>query len=126
MSFTSEFSKIKSAGSAKSGVKHWWAQRFTAICLIFLLASLIYNVICKISESGNLLVEDLIKTPIQTIALLAFVLVAVHHANLGIQVVLEDYVTCKAKRMTMLIITKLVSYASVFAAIFAVIDCYFS
>lgn len=74
-----------------SAVQHWKTQRRTALLLIPLTLWLLFSV-ASLASAEYIAVHNWLRQP-QTIALLGlFVLIAGHHAYLGLQVVLEDYV----------------------------------
>ena len=74
-----------------SAVHHWKTQRRTAVLLIPLTLWLLFSV-ATLSSAGYLEVSAWISQPLTTLLLGLFILIAGHHAYLGIQVVLEDYV----------------------------------
>lgn len=76
----------------KLGTKHWSLQRLTAIALIplsfWLLAFL------KLCLQGNYFeMTQWLDSSLNKTALLIWMLIACYHATLGLQVVLEDYVS---------------------------------
>jgi succinate dehydrogenase / fumarate reductase membrane anchor subunit len=74
-----------------SAVSHWKNQRRSAVLLIPLTLWLLFSV-ASLSRAAYLEVAAWLSEP-QTLLLLAlFVVIAGHHAYLGVQVVLEDYV----------------------------------
>lgn len=74
-----------------SAVNHWKVQRQTAVLLIPLTLWLLFSV-ASLSSASYLEVQSWISKPSTMIMLGLFVLIAGHHAFLGLQVVLEDYV----------------------------------
>lgn len=85
-----------------SAVHHWKTQRRTAVLLIPLTLWLLFSV-ASLSSEGYLVVHAWLSQP-QTLVLLGlFVLIAGHHAYLGLQVVLEDYVQEPLRSRTILL-----------------------
>lgn len=83
-------------GSAKAGVADWWAERVSAIALvpltIWVLASLIAHIGGGYAEAVTWL------RSLHAMVLMILLLGALsHHAALGLQVVVEDYVHSGAK-----------------------------
>jgi succinate dehydrogenase / fumarate reductase membrane anchor subunit len=78
-------------GSAKSGAHHWIVQRVTAVALIPLCLWLVYLVLMVMS-AGYPRARVLVHAPVNAWMLIAFVLAVFWHAQLGLQVVIEDYV----------------------------------
>ena len=91
MSLRSPLGKVRGLGSAKEGVAHWWAQRMTAVALVPLLIWFVASV-CAMTGAGYDAVHDWIATPMVSIMLVLLTLAVFHHAQLGLQVVIEDYV----------------------------------
>lgn len=97
--------RVRGLGSAKDGTHHWWAQRVTAIALVPLLAWLVFNVVSLVG-APQIVVAQWMGHPINA-ALLAALLVALfHHAQLGLQVVIEDYVHCESLKVAGLLAVK--------------------
>ena len=102
MSLRSPIGRVLGSGSAKEGVHHWWVQRVTSVALVPLtiwfvvsflsLPSLEYaTVVAWMSESSTAL------------ALVVLVLVATWHSQLGMRVVVEDYVHASGPKTVTLI-----------------------
>ena len=120
MNLQTPLGRARGLGSAKSGTKHWWAQRVTAIALIPLT---IWFVVAMISATGNDYnnAQQFIGNPINAILFILLIVATFHHAQLGLQVVIEDYVHNKPMEIGLLIITKgtviVLSLSSVFAVL---------
>ena len=91
MDYRSPLAKVRGLGSAKSGTSHWWMQRVSAVALIPLSYWLITFLDLSFHEPYQQLVVWLI-LPINSVCIIAWVLIAFYHAALGLQVVIEDYV----------------------------------
>jgi succinate dehydrogenase / fumarate reductase, membrane anchor subunit len=104
MSLRSPIRSVMYLGSAKEGVGHWWTQRISSVALVFLglwfLGSLIAN--------GNFGYDSILHwmgRPVNAVLLTLFVLASVYHSKLGVQVIVEDYVSHGGyKIVTMLLI----------------------
>ncbi len=79
-------------GSAKSGSGHWWLQRVTAVALVplsfwfFALMELVFK--ADFAEMTAWL-----SAPFNAACIIAWILAVFYHAALGVQVVIEDYVS---------------------------------
>jgi len=103
----SPLARARGLGSAHEGVGHWIAQRVSAIALVPLTAWFVISVIANVGESYAAM-RAWLDSPLNA-TLLALLIVAVfHHAWLGLQVVIEDYVGGRGARTAWLIGTKLV------------------
>ncbi len=78
-------------GSAKSGVEHWWAQRVSAIALIPLTVWFAASIIAHSGSNYPGFVAWL-RAPAVTILMVLLLIAMFHHAALGLQVIIEDYV----------------------------------
>ena len=96
----------KGLGSAKAGSHHWIVQRLTAVALVPLS---IWFLFCVAGRIGTQYAEarGLIAQPLQASLLAAFVIAAFYHAQLGLQVVVEDYVHTKWVEVALQIAIKL-------------------
>lgn len=89
--FRTPLNQVRGLGSAKEGTHHWWLQRLTAVALIPLSLWFVASLI-TIADADYLSVVEWMRSPIVTVLLLCLIWVLFHHAQLGVQVVLEDYV----------------------------------
>ena len=119
MSLQAPLAKVLGHGSAKRGSDHWWGQRLTAISLVPLT---IWFAIAVMSlPHGNFeMVAAWIADPLNSILMILLVLSMTYHANLGLQVVIEDYVH-GAAGVAMVIVIKFAHVALAVAGIYAVI-----
>lgn len=101
----SPLNRVRGLGAAKEGTHHWWAQRLTALALIPLTIWFVISVICMAGAShaeaaawiGSLWPAALL---ILTIAM------TFHHGQLGLQVVIEDYVHNEALKIASILAVK--------------------
>jgi succinate dehydrogenase / fumarate reductase membrane anchor subunit len=91
MSMSNPLAKARGLGSAKEGVHHWYAQRASAVLLIFLVGWLIYAII-KLSGADHSEASAFIANPTNAAFLVVLIVASLYHAVLGLQVVIEDYV----------------------------------
>lgn len=87
----SPLGRARGLGSARAGAAHWWAQRLTAIALVPLTLWFIFAVIGLHGADRNAMVMWL-ASPVPLVLMLALILATFHHLQLGLQVVIEDYV----------------------------------
>lgn len=91
MSLRSDLGKVKGLGSAQEGVAHWRVQRLTALALLPLTLWFITTLIGLIGAPHAAVVMWIGQAHV-TVLLLALIIVLFWHLQLGLQVVLEDYV----------------------------------
>lgn len=110
MSLRSPLGRVRGLGSAKEGVHHWWQQRLTAIALVPLTLWFVISIIANVGASYDQMHEWL-SSPGNATLLILMLVALFHHAQLGIQVVIEDYVHCAVMKPVSIIATKLLAIA---------------
>ena len=90
----SQLGRARGMGSAKSGTHHWWVERATAVALIPLTIWFVLAIFHIVGEP-QAYVRHWISHPVNTVLLLALVAMTFHHMQLGLQVVMEDYIEHK-------------------------------
>lgn len=119
MSLRTPLSHAKGLGSAKEGAHHWWAQRLTSIALVPLTIWLAYS----IASFGEYNYSDVViwmQSPIVAVALALLVVTMFYHVQLGIQVIIEDYVGGWLK-VASLILLNFACISLVFIGLFSII-----
>lgn len=123
----SPMAKAKGLGSAKHGVHHWWVQRLTALANIPLMLWVMCHMTSLIAQGAPLIeVRAWVSEPVTTVLLVLLLINVPYHAALGLQVVIEDYVTCKVSKYALLIGTKFVLFAGAVAGIVSVLKMAFA
>lgn len=96
-------SRVKGLGSAKEGTTHFWHQRLTALILIPLVLWLGFSLAALPMDYASLV--GWIRRPMVTIALVLSIIATFYHAQMGLQVVIEDYVSSHSRRTVVLLIS---------------------
>ncbi|MEO1249634.1 MAG: succinate dehydrogenase, hydrophobic membrane anchor protein, partial [Pseudomonadota bacterium] len=91
MSLRDPLKTVRGLGSAKEGVHHWWAQRVTAIALVPLVVWFVVSLI-SVAGAGHAEVVAWIGNPFVAVLLICLIIAVFHHAQLGMQVIYEDYI----------------------------------
>ena len=118
MNLVHPLAKVIGQGSAKSGVHHWWAQRLTAIALVPLTLWVVFG-LYALAGADYGTVQAWVADPWHAALLIAWVLAMLHHAQLGLQVVIEDYVHVPWAEITLHILIK---FAAILGMIVAVLS----
>ena len=105
----SQLAQVRGLGSAKSGVHHWWVERLTALALIPLSLWFIFAVLV-LKDRPQPEVAHWIAMPVNTVLLIALILAGFHHMQLGLQVVIEDYVHGDGARFVSVVLVKGASF----------------
>ena len=87
----STLGRARGMGAAHSGMHHWRVERVTAIALVPLTVWFIYAVL-HLLGAPQAAVHRFVANPVNTVLLLATVAMTFHHMQLGLQVVMEDYI----------------------------------
>jgi len=91
MTLRSPLAKVLGHGSAKEGVHHWWVQRLTSVALVPLTVWFVVSVL-SLPSLDHATVSAWMGQLWTAVFLILFVLTAAWHSQLGVQVVVEDYV----------------------------------
>jgi len=108
MSHKTPLGQVRGLGSAKGGTRHWWAQRLTAIALVPLMVWFVVSILTMIG-ADRVLIADWLDNPLIASLMLMLILVAFHHAQLGLQVVIEDYVNSDIWKIGLIVFVKFVA-----------------
>ena len=98
-------SKVKGLGSAKEGTGHFWHQRLTSLLLIPLVLWVGFSLAALPVDHATLV--GWIQQPWVAVALVLLVIVVFYHAQLGLQVIIEDYISSHSRRTVTLLLTNL-------------------
>ena len=112
--------RARGLGSAKAGVAHWWAQRLTAIALIPLVVWFAISLV-MLSGADYAMARAWIGSPRVMVLLILTIGIGLHHGQLGLQVVIEDYVHGDGRKLALIVLVKFVAAAFGLAAILAIL-----
>jgi succinate dehydrogenase / fumarate reductase, membrane anchor subunit len=113
-SLQSPLAKAKNLGSAGHGSQHWMMQRLSAILMIplFIWAFFFLYGISG-PYKGNIM--HFLRCPCNLLPCLMLLVVGIYHGTLGMQVVIEDYISCLCVRNALIIILKLCGFITIFS-----------
>jgi len=120
MSLRSDLGRVRGLGSAKEGAAHWWAQRVTAVALVPLSLWLVAS-LASLTGADVAAVRAWIAQPVVAVLLVLLIGVTFHHAQLGMQVVIEDYVHTEWVKISSIVLVKFAAVALAAAGIFSVL-----
>ena len=124
MKMRTQLGNVRGLGSAKSGTGHFWMQRLTALALIPLTLWFV-AALASMGSVGYAEAVEWVKSPVTAVLLLALIAATFHHMQLGLQVIVEDYVHVEWLKIASLIVMKCGSVLLGFAAAFAVLKVAF-
>ena len=103
--FRTPLSRVKGLGSAGEGTGHFWHQRLTSLLLIPLVLWIGFCIAALPADYATL--AGWVRQPSVTVALVLLIIAVFYHAQLGLQIVIEDYVASHARRTLILLISNL-------------------
>ena len=87
----SPLARVLGQGSAKEGVHHWWMQRLTSVALVPLSVWFVVSLL-SLPSLDHATVSAWIGQLWTAVFLILLVLTGAWHSQLGVRVVVEDYV----------------------------------
>lgn len=112
--------RVLGVGSAKGGVHHWWIQRVTSVALVPLSIWFVVALLA-LPDLGYDAVTAWMRGSWNAVLLILFVLTAVHHSQLGVQVVIEDYLQGKGRKTAALLASTFAHGIIAAACVFAIL-----
>lgn len=111
--------KARGLGSAKSGAHHWWVQRTTAVTLMVLAPWFVWFVLSLLG-SDAMSVRLALAQPFTATLMAVFVLSLFWHTQLGLQVVIEDYVHTRWLELTLQLAVRFACLLAATASVVAI------
>jgi succinate dehydrogenase / fumarate reductase membrane anchor subunit len=120
MDMRSPLGRARGLGSAKDGTHHFWMQRISAVALVPLALWFVFSV-ARYTGGDFLMVRHWVHAPSVAVTLVLFLVAALYHSMLGIQVVIEDYIGSEGAKIVVLLLNKFAHAIVAVSAIFAVL-----
>jgi succinate dehydrogenase / fumarate reductase membrane anchor subunit len=120
VSLRTPIGRVLGLGAAKDGAGHWWAQRVSAIALV-LLGLWLVGALVALGDYEHARVIGFIGRPFNAVLLALLVATAVYHSQLGVQVVVEDYVTNHAAKIVLMLLLNFLHVVLAALGIFAIL-----
>ena len=124
MSLRSPLGRVLGRGAARNGVRHWWQQRLTSIALVPLTVWFVASLLSLPSLAHPVLVAWMSQSW-TALLLILLVLIAAWHSQLGVRVVVEDYVHDVGVRTLTLVVIGFAHVLLASAGVFAVLKVAF-
>jgi succinate dehydrogenase membrane anchor subunit len=102
MNMRTPLKNVRRLGSAKEGADHFWMQRVTAVANLFLGLYLVW-LVAGLAGADYATVKSALASPINAVLLGLLVISATFHMRLGMQVIIEDYVTGEGSKIVLLL-----------------------
>lgn len=119
-SLRSPMARVLGLGSAKEGTGHWWTQRVTAVAVLLLGAWFLLS-LQFLPGLGHDDVVPWLARPWNAVLMLLLIATVTTHSDLGIQVVIEDYVHQPFLRTVSLVVSRFAHVVLAAAAAFSVL-----
>lgn len=114
----SPLNRARGLGSAKSGVHHFWMQRLTAVALIPLVIWFAVSLV-MLSGADYGMARAWLGSPFVMVLLILTICIGLYHGQLGMQVVIEDYVHNEGVKLALIVAVKFIAVFFGLAAIVA-------
>lgn len=124
MSLRSPLARVRGLGSAKEGSHHWWVQRTTAVALVPLTIWFVSSVL-SLAGAEHAAVVAWLSSPWAATFMVLLIVATFHHMQLGLQVVIEDYVHNEGAKMASLLAMKAVVVVLGLVAVLSVLKIAF-
>jgi len=124
MSLRTPLGRARGLGSAKHGTEHWWAQRLTALALVPLSLWFVIALIANVGADHAAMLAW-VGHPVTAVLLVLLAVTTFHHAQLGVQVVIEDYVHTEWLKLASLIAVRGAAIVLGLAVVFSVLKIAF-
>jgi len=120
MSLQTPLGKFLGHGAAGHGTGHWWSQRITAVALLPLSVWFIFALVGMPSFEHAAMVVWM-GSPLNAILLASLLIALLYHSELGLQVVVEDYVHTGWLKVSTLVVFKLAHVALAIAGLYSIV-----
>ncbi|HEX2113894.1 MAG TPA: succinate dehydrogenase, hydrophobic membrane anchor protein [Alphaproteobacteria bacterium] len=101
-SIRSPLARVRGLGSAQHGVSDWWVQRVTAVALVPLTVWFVASVV-SLAGADFRTVALWMGSPVTAVLLILMLVATFRHAQLGVRVVIEDYVHHEGAKIGLLL-----------------------
>ncbi len=109
MSIRTPLGFVRGLGSAKDGTHHWWMQRVTSVALVPLILWFVISLL-SVSRADYEAFQHWLSHPVNAGLMVALLTAMFYHANLGMQVIYEDYVRPESKKFIAVLVTQFVLF----------------
>ena len=115
-------SKQKNISASGTGSHHWWLQRLTSIIMTIALPWVIY-IMHKLSMLEELsAVIEAMRSPSYITPIMIFFITAFYHGSLGMQVIIEDYISNICIRNTIVVTIQVFSLITIISGMIALLS----
>ena len=120
MSLQSPVGRVLGLGSAGEGAAHWWSQRVTSVALVPLGLWFVFSLV-RLPDLGYVTVAAWMAAPVNAVLLALLLGTTIYHSMLGVQVVVEDYVTHHGLKILTMLLLQFIHIVLAALGLFAVL-----
>jgi len=120
MSMRTPLAQVRGTGSAKAGAHHWWAQRLSAVALVPLFLWFVASLV-TVGTADYATAKHWLGSPWNSALLILLIGATFYHAQLGLQVVFEDYIAKHWLQLTSIILVRFLAMLLAVVSIIAVL-----
>jgi succinate dehydrogenase / fumarate reductase membrane anchor subunit len=124
MSLSSPLRRVLGAGPSRSGVRDWWRQRLTSIALVPLSIWFVVSLLA-LPSFDHVMVVAWMAQSWTALLLILLVLIGAWHSQLGLKVIIEDYVHDEGGKTLLLVLIGFAHVLIAAAGTFAVLKVAF-
>lgn len=119
-SIRTPIARVRGLGAAHSGTSDFWRQRLTALALLLLFIPVVV-IIMTLLGRNHAAAAQILGSPLIAIIMILFIIASCWHMKIGMQVVIEDYVSDEKLKLLSVIANNFFSIAVGLASIYAII-----
>ena len=116
--------KVRGLGSSHEGTQHFWRQRLTALANIPLTLFFV-GFLIALNGAGYAEVRAALANPFVALVMILFLISGLYHMRLGMQVIIEDYITGEGLKLATIALNTFFTVAVGVASIFALLKLAF-
>ena len=116
--------RVRGLGSAKHGVGHFIGQRVSAVALVVLMLWGVYSAL-GLAQADHATAAQWLRSPWRAVPLALLLGVALYHGQLGMRVVIEDYIHKPATKTLLLMLNLFVCWLGAAIGIFSILKVAF-
>lgn len=117
--------KVRGHGAGHGGTGHFIAQRVSAVALLLLAPWFIISAALSMPDAGYVSAIDFLTQPVNAVGVILLLIAALYHMQIGMQVIVEDYIHKPITKALLLVANTLLAIAVGAAAIFALLHVNF-
>jgi len=113
--------RVEGLGSAHSGVTHFWRERVSAAALIPLGIWFAFSIL-GLAGARYASTLTFFSKPLNGILMAAFVVIALYHMTLGLQMVIDDYVHSPGGKVVLMLAARAFAIACGALSLYALLE----